>query len=87
MIGPELLGQVAALATLEPDIGALRAAFPGLHFSACSEDDVPPRYRPAHEDRSFALFLVSGASGHCLEITHDAAAATGILVATRTDDA
>ena len=87
MIGPELLDRVANAASRSPDLGALRQAFPDLHFSECSEDDVSPRYRPAHDGEHFALFLITGASGHCLELTHDPAIATGILVAAKADEA
>ena len=86
MIAAELLARVGEAAGRGADLAALRAAFPGLHFSECSEDDVSPRYRPALTVDGYALYLVSGASGHCLEMSNDPAAATGLLIARLADD-
>lgn len=83
---PELIERIASVARAEPALAALRTAFPGLHFTECSEDDVSPRYRPALELEHHALYLVTGASGHCLELTNDAGMATGILLAAKVDD-
>ena len=41
---------------------------------------------PAFTVEGYDLFLISGATGHCLEMTNDADAATGILIATKVDD-
>lgn len=87
MISPERLEQLALAAHRNSELASLRQAFPELHFSACSEDDVSPRYRPAYDGEHFALYLITGASGHCLELTHDPAIATGILVAAKADEA
>jgi hypothetical protein len=57
-----------------------------LHFSECSEDDVSPLYKPALSIEQYDLFLISGASGHCLALTNDATSATGILIAAKVDD-
>lgn len=87
MITPECLAAVTAALAENPDLGRLRAAFPALHFTECSEDDVSPRYRPASSTASHDLYLISGSSGHCLTLTHDAELATGILLASKVDDA
>ncbi|HEX8989842.1 MAG TPA: DUF6129 family protein [Rhodocyclaceae bacterium] len=63
----------------------LRAAFPDVHITVCSEDDVPPRLPPAAENERCALYYVD-ASEHCLKLTSDAEAASGIVVALRCDD-
>lgn len=87
MITPERLAAVATAARQNPTLSALRPAFPDLHFSECSDDDVSPRYRPALTLESHKLYLISGASGHCLEFTNDTERATGILLASKVDDA
>ena len=86
MITPECLAAVTAALAENPDLGRLRAAFPALHFTECSEDDVSPRYRPASSTASHDLYLISGSSGHCLTLTHEAELATGILLASKVDD-
>lgn len=82
---PELIERLGQAAGVTPALAALRATFPDLHFTECSDDDVSPRYRPVVELASHALYLVSGASGHCLTLTNDPAAATGILLAAKVD--
>ncbi len=86
MITPTLLAQVAEATLLDPRVAALRQRFPALHFTECSEDDVSPLYQPALSVDGHDLYLVSGASGHCLALTNDASAATGILIAAKVDD-
>jgi hypothetical protein len=89
MIAPSLLERV--LAAVSPHLGydeltrQLRAAFPGVHITVCAEDDVPPRLPPAAESASCYLYYVD-ASEHCLKLTTDAEAATGVAVALRSDD-
>lgn len=87
MITTDELAGVAAAWQREPSLAALRAAYPALHFTECSEDDVSPRHTPALDLDDCALYLVSGASGHCLELHNDPSTATGVLVALRDDDA
>lgn len=86
MISPAQLVQVGEAVMLDARVAALRQRFPDLHFSECSEDDVSPRFSAALGVDGYELYLISGASGHCLEITNDAAYATGILVATKVDE-
>ena len=47
---------------------------------------VSPLYQPAFSVQGHDLYLISGASGHCLALTNDATAATGILIAAKVDD-
>ncbi len=86
MIAPERLSAIAAAARQAPTLAALRHSFADLHFSECSEDDVSPRYQPAFTVAGYDLFLITGATGHCLELTNDADIATGILIASKVDD-
>jgi hypothetical protein len=62
---------------------ALRARYPALHFTFCSDDEICGP-AAAHEESAFKLYLVDG-SGHCLALTNDPAAATGLVVAARED--
>jgi hypothetical protein len=86
MISPAQLYQVGEATMLDARAASLRQRFPALHFTECSEDDVSPLYEPALSVQGYDLFLISGASGHCLALTNDAAIATGILVAAKVDD-
>lgn len=76
---------VAPGPTFEALAQTLRAAFPGRHISVCGEDDVPPRLAPAAENAACLIYYVA-TGDHCLSLTNDAAAATGIVVALRDDD-
>ncbi|MDI6750805.1 MAG: DUF6129 family protein [Rhodocyclaceae bacterium] len=75
----------AAALTHEALALSLRAAFPGRHISVCGEDDVSPRLKPAAENAVCLIYYVTS-SGHCLSLTNDPAAATGIVVALRSED-
>lgn len=86
MITPTQLARVGEAALLDGRVASLRQRFPDLHFSECSEDDVSPRYKPAFTVEGYDLFLITGATGHCLELTNDAEIATGILIAAKVDD-
>lgn len=92
MIAAALLADVAtrtaALAAAggyEELLASLRNAFPGIHISVCGEDDVPPRLPPAAENAVCRLYYVD-ANEHCLKLTNDAEAASGIVVALCADD-
>ena len=86
MISPSQLAMVGEAALLDARAGSLRRRFPELHFSECSEDDVSPRYKAAFSVEGYSLYLITGASGHCLELTNDPGIATGILIASQVDD-
>lgn len=86
MITPAILAQVGEAALLDGSAAALRRRFPELHFTECSEDDVSPRYHPAFSIEGYDLFYITGATGHCLELTNHAASATGILIAATVND-
>jgi hypothetical protein len=61
-------------------LAQLRAGFPGVHFSLCSDDDVPARLTPAVANAYCRLYYVDS-SAHCLQLTNDGEAASGLLVA------
>lgn len=86
MITPSQLAMVGEATLLDARAGSLRKRFPDLHFSESSEDDVSPRYQPAFSVTGYDLFLITGATGHCLELTNNAEIATGILIASKVDD-
>lgn len=64
----------------ESQLRGLRETFPGIHFSVCSDDDVPSRLSPAAEGPVCRLYYVDSRS-HCLSFAAEAAEATGLLVA------
>lgn len=86
MISPTQLAQIGEAALIDGSPNSLRRRFPELHFSACSDDDVSPRYKSAFSGPGYALYYITGATGHCLEMTNDSEIATGILVASVVDD-
>jgi hypothetical protein len=83
----QVLAHVVANAALahEALAQALRSQFPGRHISVCSEDDVSPRLTPAAENKVCEIYYVASGE-HCLSLTNDEAAATGIVVALRDDE-
>ncbi|MEI6707158.1 MAG: DUF6129 family protein [Methylococcales bacterium] len=60
-------------------ITQLRAEFAPLHFTYCYDDDISDR-TPVIETEQFNLYLIDGRE-HCLKMTNDYEAATGIVVA------
>jgi hypothetical protein len=89
LIDVDLLGRIMQAVTpplaFDDLTRRLRAAFPGVHLTVCGEDDVPPRLPAAAENARCFLYYVD-ASEHCLKLTADAEAATGVVVALRDDD-
>lgn len=85
----ELLAAVAAHAEREDlseaVVFALRRAWPGIHFTWCAEDDVPARVKPVRTGAGFAIYLVGGAD-HCVAFTDRIEAATGLVLASRSED-
>jgi hypothetical protein len=89
MIEPALLGKVIeALHSLGANASSdslataadLRQRFPGIRFTVCSDDDIPPRIPAAAENALCNLYYVD-ANEHCLKLTSDAEAASGLVVA------
>ncbi|MCB1968615.1 MAG: hypothetical protein KDI64_21860 [Candidatus Accumulibacter sp.] len=86
MITAEQLEELAVAARIDPLASAMRQRFPELHFSECSADDVSPCQQPVLGIDGYDLYLIAGASGHCLALTSDLASATGVLLAARVDE-
>lgn len=82
-----VLEQVAERAEQPGDalVTHLRSLFHGVHFSVCSDDDMPPRLVAAAGNSFCRLYYVASGS-HCLQLTGDADAATGLVVALTDQD-
>jgi hypothetical protein len=89
MIAPDTLAkvieQVNAVGLAEATVSALRQAWPGVHFTYCSEDDIPARLNPVAEGEGFGIYLVSGAE-HCVAFTDHLEAATGLVLAVQSEE-
>jgi hypothetical protein len=70
----------------EDTVLALRAGYPEVHFTACSDDDVLDPVKPVVERPGLRIYLVDG-SEHCLSLTSDPRGATGLLLAEVEPDA
>lgn len=83
MINTQILEQIAGKIQDEGvDEGllpGLRSEFSGIHFTWCSDDDIP-NHKPVLEQEQFNLYLVDG-SDHCLCLTTNLEQATGVVVA------
>jgi hypothetical protein len=60
-------------------VSALRQQYQTIHFTYCMDDDLPNN-TPVLEDNAFNLYLIDGRD-HCLCLTTDYEAATGVVVA------
>lgn len=93
MIANEMLervaGSVADCSATQADTAGLAASlrlqFPNVHFTVCSDDDMPANLKPAFEKPPVRLYYVD-ANEHCLKLTTDAEAASGIVVAYYDED-
>lgn len=65
--------------SLQANLSALRQQFQPIHFTYCMDDDLPDNV-PVIEKAAFNLYLIDGRE-HCLCLTNDYDAATGIVVA------
>ena len=68
----------------EATVAGLRQAYQPIHFTYCMDDDLPNN-TPVFEHKDFNLYLIDGRE-HCLCLTNDYDAATGIVVAEVIDD-
>jgi len=90
MIPTDVLAAIADAAAALPaldDAGLdrLRAGWPGLHLTLCSDNDIPARLPPAMERPGFNLYLVNGTE-HCLTLTNDPEVAIGVVLAWADED-
>ena len=76
------IGEVGVSETILP---VLREVWPQVHFTFCSEDDIPARLNPAAKGDGFSLYLVSGLQ-HCIGFTTQFEAATGLVIAADSED-
>jgi len=60
-------------------ISELSQQYQPIHFTYCMDDDLPNN-TPVIERKDFNLYLIDGRE-HCLCLTNDYEAATGIVVA------
>ncbi len=60
--------------------GQLRRLFDGLRVVVCSDDDVPASMPPALGNARCNLYYLD-AGEHCVKLTRDAQAASGLVVA------
>lgn len=88
IIDEALVSGVAAIAQqvgIDGDLeGALKASYPGIRFTICSEDDIHAG-KPVMENDRYAIYLV-GNGEHCLTLTNDFTLATGVVVAAIEDE-
>jgi hypothetical protein len=85
MLTPELLDNIASEAASltdlnEADLVVLKAKWPMLRFTLCSDDDMPARMSPFLQRERFNLYLVGGGE-HCLSLTDDPIHAIGVVLA------
>lgn len=60
--------------------GQLRRRFDGLRVVVCSDDDVPANLPPALGNARCNLYYLD-AVAHCVKLTREAEAASGLVVA------
>ena len=83
MISTEQVNEIAekidTLGVDEATVSTLRQQYQPIHFTYCMDDDLPNNV-PVIEKAAFNLYLIDGRE-HCLCLTNDYDAATGIVVA------
>lgn len=88
MLDAETLDQIftrtVELGVTEDTLRELRASWPTVHFSQCLDDDVCGA-EPVRSAPGLNLYLVDG-RGHCLTMTQDLDAATGLVLAEVDDE-
>jgi len=90
MISTELIAQVRRC--LENQIvdharvaQQLRAAFPGVMFSVCNDNDIPSRIKSLGGGAGFALYGIH-TGGHCATLVSELEAANGLAIALIDED-
>ena len=74
-----ITAKIKTLGVAEETVSALRQKYQPIHFTYCMDDDLPNN-APIVEASAFNLYLIDGRE-HCLCLTNDYDAATGIVVA------
>lgn len=75
----EIVANIETLGVDEATVSKLRQQYQPIHFTYCMDDDLPNN-EPIIEKSAFNLYLVDGRE-HCMCLTNDYEAATGIVVA------
>ena len=87
MITPRQLNDIARWAESRgvdyAALSHLRQVYPGLYFTHCLDDDIN-EVEPALRGAGVNLYLVDGRQ-HCLRLTEDFQAATGVVLAITTE--
>lgn len=81
----EIVGQINIVGLSESLVVTLRQAWPGIHFTYCSEDDVPARLKPVVVGQGYGVYLASN-SEHCVAFTNHLEAATGLVLAANSEE-
>ena len=83
MIDAATLDRIAKLTLAqgldEDTVQGLRAAWPGMHFSYCMDDEICG-VEPVRAMEGINLYLVDGRE-HCLSLTGNPEVATGLVLA------
>ena len=83
MIEPEVIdkinGMVIDHGLDDSAVSTLRAMWPEIHFTYCSDDDVTSA-KPVRESVGFNIYLVDGRE-HCLKFTSELANTTRLVLA------
>ena len=89
MVTPRQLADIAHLAEARgvdaAMLGQLRQIYPGFYFTHCLDDDINDA-KPALRAAGVNLYLVDRRQ-HCLRLTEDFQAASGVVLATECADA
>jgi hypothetical protein len=64
----------------------LRAGFGGMRIVVCNDDDVAPNMPAAHGNARCQIYYLD-ANEHCVRLTREAEAASGLVVGLISDDA
>lgn len=88
MIEAEVIDKINALVLEhgldDTAVSQLRAGWPNIHFTYCSDDDVSGA-KPVRQSDDFNIYLIDGRE-HCLKFTSDLQNATGLVLAEVEED-
>lgn len=74
-----IMAKIETMGLNDCTVSELRQQYQPIHFTYCMDDDLPNN-TPVIERKDFNLYLIDGRE-HCLCLTNDYEAATGIVVA------
>ncbi|MFZ5579897.1 MAG: DUF6129 family protein [Pseudomonadota bacterium] len=86
---PAMLDEVRRVLVSSLDMtgaaSSLRGLYPGVHFTVCSENDMPARQPPFMSCEGFDLYLAD-AGQHCIQLTGSLENASGVVIALHDED-